>query len=71
MKIINLCHSNSSPAPEEWKESSEIKKQRPSPIGQISSLQRIDGTNVCGWFSTAGNGQWALNSDLFLVESKK
>lgn len=70
MKVINLMSSNSSPAPKEWKDLPEVKTQRPSPNGQESSLQRIDGTNICAWFSNSGNGLWTPNSDFFIVKSR-
>jgi len=69
MKVINLMNSNSSPAPKEWNDLPEVKAQRPLSLGQENSLQRVDGTNICAWFSNQG-GAWFPNSDFFLVKSR-
>jgi hypothetical protein len=69
-RIINLMESGSHPAPEEWKRIPEIKKQKPTPIGQEFSLQVIDGTNVCAWYINKGDARWILNSDFFIVNSE-
>ena len=70
MKVINIYKTGSSPAPEEWEEIEEIKKERPSPIGQEVSLQRIDGTSIAIWY-TRKSIYWNPVGDPFLVEEEK
>ena len=67
MKAKNIYHFSSSPAPKEWEEMPEIKKQRPSPIGHEVSLQRLDGTNICMWYIRA-RVFWKPASDPFIME---
>ena len=64
----NIYHISSSPAPKEWEEIPEIKKKRPSPIGQEVSLQRLDNTNICIWY-TRKFVSWNPASDPFVIES--
>lgn len=69
MKAKNLYHLGDSRAPKEWEEIDIIKKARPAPSGQEVSLQRLDGTNICLWY-TRTQVFWNPKSDFFLVEEE-
>lgn len=66
MKVKNLYHINSSPAPKEWKEIPEIKKQYPTQRNVEISLQKLDGLNICYWMIGKG-GIWNPASEFFYV----
>lgn len=70
MKAKNIYHLSSEPAPKEWTEIPEIKEKRPSPIGQEVSLQRLDGTNICIWY-TRKAVYWNPVGDPFIVTEKQ
>lgn len=69
MKAINLHHTNSSPAPLEWADISEIKEHKPRLLGCEISLQKVDGHNICVWMIGLG-GVWTPASDLFYVKRR-
>lgn len=67
IKAFNIYKCGSSKAPKEWEQIPLIKLAMPSPIGQEISLQRIDGTNLCIWY-TRKSVWWNPVGDPFYVE---
>lgn len=70
MKAKNLHHISSSPAPNEWKEIPEIKKQHPTQRNVEISLQKLYGLNICYWMVGRG-GIWNPASDFFMYMKMK
>lgn len=68
MKAKSLSEMNSESAPDEWKEISEVKAQRPKQLNCEISLQKLCGMNVCVWMTTNG-GAWHVASEYFHVKS--
>ncbi len=66
MKAKNIYQLGSSPAPKAWEGLEGIKEAMPQPIGHEVSLQRLDGTNICIWY-TRTQVYWNPASEPFIV----
>ena len=66
MKVKNLAHFGSSPAPKEWEKLPDIAEQRPKSLLAECSLQKLDGLNLCVWMVRSGV-YWTPGSDYFHV----
>ncbi len=71
MKYIaqNILKTGSHPASKEYSEIPEIKEARPRGVGFETSLQEIDGTNICMWYKRS-SVYWNPASDPFIVTAE-
>lgn len=71
MKYIaqNIFKIGSHPAPKEYEDIIEIKESRPKGVGFESSLQELDGTNICMWYKRS-SVYWTPASEPFIVTAK-
>lgn len=70
MKIRKLTDLNLTPRPDLEQEQT-IKDVAPPAVGQYSSLQQYEGTNLVQWYISKAYPHWTPYGDVFVIGDLK